>query len=63
MPFVKSVCGHQYLQSGLSHVVTNASFQIKVNECTGMTQMDGMGREEGGGFRKGNTCIPVADSF
>ena len=21
------------------------------------------GREEGGGFRVGNTCIPVADSF
>ena len=27
-----------------------------------MTQ-DGMGREEGGGFRMGNTGIPVADSF
>ena len=25
------------------------------------TQRDGMGREEGGGFRMGNTCIPVAD--
>ena len=25
-------------------------------------QRDGMGREEGGGFRMGNTCIPVADS-
>ena len=24
---------------------------------------DGMGREEGGGFRLGSTCIPVADSF
>ena len=24
---------------------------------------DGMGRGEGGGFRMGNTCIPVADSF
>ena len=22
-----------------------------------------MGREEGGGLRMGNTCIPVADSF
>jgi len=22
-----------------------------------------MGREEGGGFRMGNTCIPVAESF
>ena len=31
--------------------------------CTGMTQRDGMGTEEGGGFRMGNTCIPVADSF
>ena len=31
--------------------------------CTGVTQRDGMGREEGGGFRMGNTCIPVADSF
>jgi len=28
-----------------------------------MTQRDGMGREEGGGFGMGNTCIPVADSF
>jgi len=31
--------------------------------CTGTTQRDGMGREEGGGFRMGNTCIPVADSL
>ena len=31
--------------------------------CTGTTQRDGMGREEGGGFRMRNTCIPVADSF
>ena len=30
--------------------------------CTGTTQ-SGMGREEGGGFRMGNTCIPVGDSF
>ena len=29
----------------------------------GLTQRDGMGREEGGGFRMGNTCIPVAGSF
>ena len=27
-----------------------------------MTQRDGTGREEGGGFRMGNTCIPVVDS-
>ena len=31
--------------------------------CTGMTQWVGMGWEEGGGFRMGNTGIPVADSF
>ena len=30
--------------------------------CTGMTQRDGTGREEEGGFRMGNMCIPVADS-
>ena len=30
--------------------------------CTGMTLRDGMGREVGGGFRMGNTCIPIADS-
>ena len=30
--------------------------------CTEMTQKDGTRREEGGGFRMGNTCIPVADS-
>ena len=31
--------------------------------CTGMTQREGMGREEGGRFRVGSTGIPVADSF
>ena len=31
--------------------------------CTGMTQRDGMGREVRGGFRIGNTCTPVADSW
>ena len=35
--------------------------------CLGLVhwddQRDGMGREEGGGFRIGNTCIPVANSF
>ena len=28
-----------------------------------VVERDGMGRKEGGGFRVGNTCIPVADSF
>ena len=35
--------------------------------CLGLVhwddQRDGVGREEGGGFRMGNTGIPVADSF
>ena len=30
--------------------------------CTGTTQRDDTRRVEGGGFRMGNTCIPVADS-
>ena len=30
--------------------------------CIGTTQRDGTGREEGGGFRMGNTCIPPLDS-
>ena len=30
--------------------------------CTGMTQGDGRRREKGGGFRMGNTCIPMVDS-
>ena len=29
---------------------------------TGMTQRDGTGRVVGGGFRMGNTFIPVVDS-
>ena len=30
--------------------------------CTGMIQRDDMGWEEGGGFRIGNSCTPVANS-
>jgi len=30
--------------------------------CTGMTLRDGMGRDEGEGFRMGNTYTPMADS-
>ena len=35
--------------------------------CLGLVhwddQREGMGREDRGGLRIGNTCIPVADSF
>ena len=30
--------------------------------CTGTTQWDRMGREVGGGIRRGNTCKSMADS-
>ena len=42
------------------HELLMANFRLKK---VGTTQRDGMGREEGGGFRMGNTCIPVVDSF
>ena len=31
--------------------------------CTGMTLRDGMGKERGEGFRMGNTCTRMADSW
>ena len=31
--------------------------------CTGMTQRDRMGKEVGEGFRMGNTCTPMEDSY
>ena len=37
-------------------------FNLKKYTCYHLSR-DGMGREEGGGFRMGNTCVPVADSF
>ena len=37
-------------------------FNLKLKFSSGTTQRDGTGREEGGGFRMGNTCIPVTDS-
>ena len=30
--------------------------------CTGMTQREGIGREVGGEFRRGNMYTPVVDS-
>ena len=59
-----------YLKSCTFNVTSENKVKIKTlwmfyawGWCTGTTQRDGMGREEGGGFRMGNTCIPVADSF
>ena len=43
--------------------------ETKKNNCENLQkkqseflELDGTGREEGRGFRMGNTCIPVADS-
>ena len=38
------------------------SIQDSWGWCTGMTRRDGTGREVGGGFRMGNTCMPMPDS-
>ena len=43
-------------------ITSLGSMQDAWGWCTGMTQRDGMGREERGGFRMGNMCIPVVDS-
>ena len=43
-------------------ITSPGSIQDPWGWCTGMTWRDGMGREEGGGFRTRNTCSPVADS-
>jgi len=42
---------------------TSCQSRFNARYWTGTTQRDGMGREEGRGFRMGNTCIPVVDSF
>ena len=39
------------------------SILVTLSSILILTQRDGMGREEGEGFRMGNTCIPVVDSF
>ena len=47
------------------HDVSHVSIQVQCmmldawGWCTGTTQRDGVGREEGGGFRMGNTCILI----
>ena len=43
-------------------IASPGSIQDARGWCTGMTQRDGKGREVGGGFRMGNTCMPMADS-
>ena len=54
------------------NIIYEMSRQSRFNALYGMLgagalgqprQRDGMGREEGRGFRMGNMCIPVADSW
>ena len=50
----------------IQHPVINHNGKEYEKQCICImieSQRDGMGREEGGGFRMGNTCIPAADSF
>ena len=61
--------GRMTLKHVKDHVRNDLPVQVQCTildawgSCTETTQRDGMGREEEGGFRMGNTCIPVADSF
>ena len=43
-------------------IASPGSIQDPWGWCTGMTLRDGTGRAVGGGFRMGNTCMPVVDS-
>ena len=53
-------------EPGESHIITSPG-SMYYNGCLGLVHWDDpegwYGREEGGGFRMGNTCVPVADSF
>ena len=59
------ICGNVMETCIISYkkrIASLGSIQDPWGWCTGMTQRDGTGKEVGGGFRMGNTCIPVADS-
>ena len=46
-----------------SSLPTPSLWVVPVHQPQASSVGDGVGREEGGGFRMGSTCIPVADSF
>ena len=54
-------CVYYHIRNALP-VQVGCRIQEAWGWCTGMTQRDGMGREEGRGFRMGNMCTPVVDS-
>ena len=49
--------------SYMKQITSPGSIEDPWGWCTGMTRRDGTGRRVGAGFRMGNTCTPVADSF
>ena len=60
MPFVPSSCSVNWVDSWMNRgvfCIKRHSWHYTILDtwgwCTGMTQRDGMGREEGGGFRMG----------
>ena len=52
----------QVASPGLMHD-TGCLWLVHWDDPEGWDREGGGRREEGGGFRMGNTCIPVADSF
>ena len=58
-------CSHEIKKHLLlgRKAMTNVDSILKSRYISLPAQRDGMGREEGGGFRMGSTCIPVMDSF
>ena len=43
--------------------ITSPGYTVLRASALGMTSRDGMGKEVGGGFRMGDTCTPMADSY
>ena len=58
------ICQMFVAESGITNLLSSEPH--KANKCrdtqTQTEGWDGMGRDLGGGFRMGNTCIPTADS-
>ena len=66
MPLTKDKQGEDrgYIHTGSFTSYPPCLFSRDGNKSFGcVAQRDGVGREEGGGFRMGSTCIPVVDSF